>query len=170
MLTNPKHEAFALAVAEGLSATQAYRHHVGRCTTKSAMEAGSRLLADVKVASRVAELRIGFRKLLEDRLGVSRETIARYFVSILETPVGEVDENSSLCQEYRRTRRIRSQGNGTEEWETEQIKMLSKMDAAKQLAQLCGWNEPEQSDGKIEVILRNFPAKAETALDSVLLE
>jgi hypothetical protein len=55
----PKREAFANAVAGGMTQADAYRHafNAGKTTDKSVHELASRLMADIKVASRVAELR-----------------------------------------------------------------------------------------------------------------
>lgn len=53
-----KQEAFAVAVAKGMTASDAYRKAYGQkaATDKSVNEVASRLLKNVKVASRVAEL------------------------------------------------------------------------------------------------------------------
>jgi phage terminase small subunit len=60
MLTNPRHEAFAQAVALGKSGAAAYRECVsgGKCSDRTAEVASSRLLTEgSEVAVRVAELR-----------------------------------------------------------------------------------------------------------------
>ncbi len=143
VLENPKHEAFAQAIAEGLSATSAYREHVAEkeSLTTTCMTQGSRLLADPKIASRVAELRKDFAEVLEHQLGIRRETVARHLVSIMETPISEVKEGSELCQEYSETASL----SGT----SYRYKMPSKMDAIKELCKLAGWYAPEklQIDG-----------------------
>src|SRR5262245_4908607 len=55
-----KQESFAVAVAKGSNASDAYRavYSAGRMTAKSINEEASHLLANPKVASRVAELRV----------------------------------------------------------------------------------------------------------------
>jgi phage terminase small subunit len=55
----PKREKFAQGVASGMSQADAYRSafNVDKSTAKSVQELASRLMADVKVRSRVAELR-----------------------------------------------------------------------------------------------------------------
>lgn len=55
----PKREKFAQGVASGLSQADAYRaaFNVGNSTAKTIQESASRLVADSKVAARVAELR-----------------------------------------------------------------------------------------------------------------
>jgi len=136
MLENAKYEQFAQLVAFGHTGVQAYRDAVStECTTKTAMEAASRLLADCKIAARVAELRILADETLEKRLGWTKEKAMRYLVEILETPVGEVDENHRLAQEY------------SMDEKGLKVKLVSKADAMKQLAAMTTWNEPE----KVEV-------------------
>lgn len=154
-LKNPKHEAFAQAVAEGQSGTAAYRAEIADSGTKTeaCMTAASRLLADDKVSSRVAELRTSFREVLEKKLGVRQETVARFLLSVMETPVEEVCENSVLAQEVKRSRKFVGKGEDAEEWEVEQVKTPSKMDAAKELNKMAGWYEPEEvkHSGSIEI-------------------
>lgn len=154
-LKNPKHEAFAQAVAEGMSGTAAYREHIADPGTKTdtCMSAASRLLADDKVFARVSELRTGFRHVLEQRLGMRQETIARFLVSVIETPVEEVVPNSALAQEVKRSRKIVGRGEDAEEWEVEQVKTPSKLDAAEKLAKMAGWYEPEKHELTINVTI-----------------
>jgi phage terminase small subunit len=54
----PKQEAFALAYVETGNASEAYRrsYDSSKSTEKSIWQSASRLLADIKVASRIAEL------------------------------------------------------------------------------------------------------------------
>lgn len=141
-LKNPKHEKFAQAVANGSTGVQAYKDQVSEgCTTMSAMTQASRLLADVKISSRVAELQKLANDTLEKRLGWNKEKALTYLVEVLETPIGEVDKLHRLAQEYRDTE------DGTT------IKLPSKADAMKQLAVMCGWNEPEKFTLDVEVKL-----------------
>lgn len=55
-LKNARHELFAQTVAKGISATEAYRSAGYSAVGNSAEAAASRLLKDVKVAARVAEI------------------------------------------------------------------------------------------------------------------
>jgi len=59
MALTAKQEAFAVAVAKGSNASDAYRtvYSAGRMTAKSINEEASHLLANPKVASRIAQLR-----------------------------------------------------------------------------------------------------------------
>jgi hypothetical protein len=56
VLPNPRHEAFAQALAKGKSATEAYTQAGYKVSAKTAAEAGSRLSRNVKVEARVTEL------------------------------------------------------------------------------------------------------------------
>ncbi len=154
-LKNQKHEAFAQAVAEGMSGTAAYRANVAAIGTKTetCMCEASTLLSDPKVSQRVAELRTSFREVLEKKLGVRQETVARFLLSVMETPVEEVCENSALAQEVKRSRKFVGKGEDAEEWEVEQVKTPSKMDAAKELNKMAGWYEPEEvkHSGSVEI-------------------
>lgn len=132
-LKHPPHEAFAQAVANGATGVQAYRDEVAQgCTTKTAIEAACRLLADCNIAARVEELQKLAETTLEKRLGWNKEKALTYLVEILETPVGEVDRNHRLAQEVKDTE------------DGSQIKLPSKADAMKQIAAMTGWNSPTE--------------------------
>lgn len=76
MLTNPKHEAFAKAVASGKSGAEAYRVHVseGDCSNATAEVNSSKLLKDgTKVALRVSQLREKIEKKAEAKFDLTRE-------------------------------------------------------------------------------------------------
>lgn len=145
-LKNQKHENFARGVAEGMSGCASYRAHVADkgAKTDTCMTNASRLLADAKVELRVEELRTSFRDVLEKKLGIRQETIARFLAAVIETPVEEVVPDSSLAQEVKRSRKMVGKGEDAEEWEVEQIKTPSKLDAAKELNKMAGWYEPEE--------------------------
>lgn len=155
VLKNQKHEAFAQAVAEGMSGTAAYRATIAKTGTKTetCMCEASTMLSDPMVSQRVAELRTSFREILEKKLGVRQETVARFLLSVMETPVEEVCENSALAQEVKRSRKFVGKGEAAEEWEIEQVKTPSKMDAAKELNKMAGWYEPEEvkHSGTVEI-------------------
>lgn len=142
-----QHEEFAYAIASGKTGAQAYKDTVARdCTAKTALEAASKLLRNPNVRARVAYLRKQLAEYVSDRHGWDREKLASYLIEALETPVGEVDQQHRLAQEVAVTQ------DGTK------VKTFGKAEAAKQLAQLCGWNEPEQVESKLEIIVRSAPA------------
>ena len=142
-LKNLKWEKFAQAIANGSTGVQAYRDEVSDgCTTISAIQAASRLLADVNVSSRVEELQKMAETTLEKRLGWNKEKALTYLVEILETPVGEVDENHRLAQEI-----------GYDMQGQKKIKLPGKDSAMKQIAAMCGWNDPEKHSLEVSVII-----------------
>ena len=147
-LDNAAHENFAQGVAEGMSATGAYRAYVAEegSSTATCMCNSSKLMADPKVKQRVAELRIEFREALENRLGVRRETIARKLVEIVEASPEEIAgiKNSPLVQKLKRKRRVVGRGEDKEEWELEEIETPSKLEALKELNKMAGFHAPEE--------------------------
>ena len=68
----PKREKFAQCVASGMTQADAYRSafNVDKATAKSVQELASRLMANVKVRSRVAELRAP----IVEKVGMTLET------------------------------------------------------------------------------------------------
>lgn len=71
-LKNAKHEAFAVAVAKGTSGREAYRNAGFKPKNDATADAcASRLLADAKVAARVAEL----QKAAAEKAGVTIERV-----------------------------------------------------------------------------------------------
>jgi len=65
VLTNPKHELFAQALAKGKTQVDAYADADYDAVGKIAEAAASRLLRNVKVAARVAELQKGAARRVE---------------------------------------------------------------------------------------------------------
>jgi hypothetical protein len=77
---------------------------------------------------------------------LERWELVGYLCRVLKTPVGAVDEMHELAQEVTRDEIGESVARS-------RIKMIDKMAAAKQLAQMLGWNEPEQHKVKFEVVI-----------------
>jgi hypothetical protein len=104
------------------------------------------LLADRNVSARVEELQKLAETTLERRLGWNKEKALSYLVEILETPISEVSADHRLAQELKDTEDGR------------QIKIPSKADAMKQIATMCGWNEPEKVEhsGVSEIVIRKL--------------
>ena len=151
-LDNPKWEAFAQDVAKGTGPTAAYRKHVarGKCSDGTATTEGSKLAKNPDVALRISGLKGVISKKLGEKFDWDADKALTWLVSILETPVGSINENHPLCQEVRRGM------NGTT------IKMPGKIDAARLMAQMAGWLAPE----KREVAISLTP-EAEQALDQI---
>jgi hypothetical protein len=144
MLPNKKHDAFARDIANGATGVQAYRDNVAApdSKTNTCMTQASILLSDPKIAERIAELRIAANETLEKRLGWTKEKAMAYLVEVLETPVGELDEKHRLANEV--TRDELHSGEDKPDVTRVKIKGISKADAMKQLATMCGWNAEEK--------------------------
>lgn len=170
----PQHERFAQVVAGGAFAVDAYRQTVAEPGTgyASCAAAAYMLMAVPEIAERIRQLRTNFARVLEEKLGVKQETIGRYLVEILTSPAGSIDADHPLCQEVVKTRQTHGHGEKAEEWETEKIKIPSKMEAAKILCAMAGWNAPEESKVTVTTheavelaISRHFGKATETAQD-----
>ena len=74
-LKNPKHEAFAQAVALTMPASQAYREHVsgGKCSDRTAEVTGSSLSNNSEVALRIEELRAKVAAKADRKFDLSKE-------------------------------------------------------------------------------------------------
>jgi hypothetical protein len=74
-LKNPRHEAFAQAVALNAPASQAYREHVsgGKCSDRTAEVTGSSLSNNSEVALRIEELRAKVAAKADRKFDLSKE-------------------------------------------------------------------------------------------------
>lgn len=142
VLTNPKHEAFAQAVAKGESAAEAYRKTYPRASAATAETNGPALIRDeTQVQLRIAEIRENANRIAKERLDLTQEEALAYLARVVRTPIGEVDHTSDLCQE-------RTFIEGNEETSVK-VKMCGKLEAIKQVATMCGWNAPQKVEGSI---------------------
>lgn len=102
VLKNPKHEAFAQAVATGSSGAGAYLVHIskGKCSRATCEVNSCQLLRDgTKVALRVSELREELAERSKEKAFLSFDEKRNFFAMIVRTPIGEIDHTSPLCQE-----------------------------------------------------------------------
>ena len=139
LLKNPKHERFAQLVARGdLSATRAYI----KCgySKNGADVSASKLLGNARVSGRIQELQ---SESAQD-CKLSKKQVLDFLAEVMTTPAGSVHKAHQLCQSFKDT----DQAN--------EIRMPDKLAAATQLAKMCGWNEPEKVDSKIEIVLRKL--------------
>jgi hypothetical protein len=88
----------------------------------------------------------GERRKAAEANQLERWELVGYLCRVLKTPVGSVDEMHELAQEVVRD-------EIADEVARTKIKMVGKMEAAKQLAQMLGWNEPEQHKVQYEVVI-----------------
>lgn len=103
-LLNQKHEQFAQKVAKGMAATTAY----AECgySEKTAAAAASRLLTDVKVAARIAELKEKIATVAMSKSGIDKAWVLERLVEVTKmgmaaepvtddegNPIGEYKQN-----------------------------------------------------------------------------
>jgi len=145
-LDHKPHEEFARAIANGKSGTQAYRETVAAPGTKtdSCMVGASQLLAEPKIRQRVDELKAMADQVAERRLEFGKEKLIAFLIEAVETPVGDIDEKHRLANEVTRDEIMGSDPEDPVTVHKVKIKGVSKAEAAKQLAQLCGWNSPDK--------------------------
>lgn len=147
----PKDEAFCQAIAlQGLSGAAAYRAHIalGAVTQGTAQESASRLIRHPEIAARIRHIRASNELSIEERLGAGREQAVRYLVDAWQTPLSEIDETSPLAQSVKKRRLVAGDaGDEQGEWETEEVKSVSKLDALEKLAKMAGWYPSQQGGG-----------------------
>lgn len=97
-IRNHRHERFAQLVATGEAGAAAYRQTYGT-RGASAEAAASRLLRNDKVSARIAEVQ---RASAAEGVLTLREK-REFLALVVRTPIGQIDENSPLCQWFRRT-------------------------------------------------------------------
>jgi hypothetical protein len=138
-LKNIRHEKFAQLVAGGMSATKSYSE--AGYEAKDADVAGPRLLGNVGVAARIAEL----RKESEQSCKISREEVLAFLADVIKTPAGHVHKESPLCQSFKDTE------------DCNEVRMPDKLGSIAQLCKMLPqWLEPERVDSKLEIIIRKL--------------
>lgn len=100
-----------------------------------------RLLRNEKVSAYVREMR---RRAAESAM-MEREELVGFLCSVIRTAPDDVSGGSPLAQEF--------QTEETEIGSRTKVRMVGKIEAAKQLAQMLGWNEPEKAEVKFEVVI-----------------
>jgi hypothetical protein len=95
-------------------------------------------VADVKACNlvrkgKVAEYLATLRAEASRKAEFTRDDLVGYLVQVLKTPVGEVTAESPLCQRMK----VDEAGGFL-------VEMPGKIAAAKQLAEIMGWNKPQE--------------------------
>jgi hypothetical protein len=116
-------------VVSGMPAGRAYERAGYTARGDVADQAASRLLGTVKVARYLEKLRAE----AAIKAGMERDDLVQYLVDVLKTPVGKIDANHFLCQEW-----------SMDEEGGIKVKMPAKLVAAGQLAAIMGWNKPQE--------------------------
>ncbi len=147
VLKNRKHEKFAQAIAMGHTAYHAYRKHISRGGTRATSDQGaSKMCKSPKISTRIEELRQISDKKVQESAVFELSHAMLFLRDVINTPVGEVNETSPLCQEVSYS----DQG-------AKKTKMPDKLRALELLAKLApnSWFSPEkhEMDGKLEIII-----------------
>jgi len=116
-------------VVSGMPAGRAYERAGYSATGPAADVSASKLLRIPKVARYLEGLRAEAAK----AAGMERDDLVRYLVSVMKTPVGKLDANHELAQEW-----SMDEAGGIK------VKMPGKLVAAAQLAAIMGWNKPQE--------------------------
>ena len=116
-------------VVQGKPAGRAYEMAGYSARGDIANRAASRLLQHPRVAEYLAMLQAEASRKAE----FTRDDLVGYLVQVLKTPVGEVTAESPLCQRMK----VDEAGGFL-------VEMPGKIAAAKQLAEIMGWNKPAE--------------------------
>lgn len=148
---NDRQRRFVELVVLGRAAGRAYEEAGYDARGAVADQAASRLLRNVKVVS----YREFLRNQARESSQMSLDEMVAYLTNVLRTPVGAVDQNHPLCQEYVH---VQADDDEAEEEMVDlfgdtvsskpkkiiRVKMVGKLDAGKMLIGLMGWNKPQQ--------------------------
>lgn len=132
---------FATLVVDGMPAGRAYEKSGYSAKGQVADACAHKLLRNAHVQDHIQELR---RKAAE-RSEMKRWEMIEWLTRVIRTGPGQVGPDSELAQEY--------QSDDLPEGTRTRVRMVPKMDAAKQLATLLGWSGPELS-GEVQIVVR----------------
>ncbi len=133
---NPRQEKFCQLFHDTGNATKSYEEAYQAATLTAGSNA-YRLLQNDGIKKRLEELHGETQELCT----MSRAELLDFYVEAIQTPVGSVTPGSRLCEE--KTVSFRKGGDDETE-EVEKIKAVSKIAAGREVARLCGYNEPEK--------------------------
>lgn len=119
---------FCEFVVGGMPAGRAYERAGYIARGDVADQAASRMLGNVKVAEYLQRLRDEAARKAE----FTRDDLVGFLVEVIKTPVASVGEQSRLAQ------KVKVDDAGMT------IEMPGKIQAAKQLAEIMGWNKPAE--------------------------
>jgi phage terminase small subunit len=136
----------------GMAAGRAYEAAGYKQRGDNADAAASRLTGNDRVSTYLkAE-----RKAFSDLHRWERFQLLDFYQAVLETPVGRVDESSDLAQE------VMTDEVG-EAIIRKKVKMVPKMEAAREMAKIMGWYSPEKvevdASDTLKAMLRTIRAR-----------
>lgn len=132
-IATEKRKEFARLLVEGkLSKPDAYRKAFKCKDMKqaTASKAASRLSKNVEIQRYIDTLNAQ----LDKSAVATKQECLEFLTAVLRTPIGQVGDDSPLCQEIAYT------DSGTRK------KMPGKIEAVRELSKLAGYNEPEPVD------------------------
>ena len=100
-----RHEAFARAVADGLSARQAYGHAGYRASGPAVDTNASRLLKRPDVQRRITELRVDARRIAHERYALTSDRLLKIGLRILGECV-EIGDFKAASAQYERMAKV----------------------------------------------------------------
>jgi uncharacterized protein (DUF1501 family) len=137
---NPRQRRFVELFTGGMSAVAAYVR--AGYSPNGADGAASKLQGNAKVSAAIQAT----QRKASEAAAMDRSDLASYLVDVLQTPIGQITETHRLCQEWA----MNPAG-------CVNVKMPSKLAAARQLAEIMGWNKPAvvtvDLSEKLEVII-----------------
>jgi hypothetical protein len=129
---NPRQKKFADLFLEGTPA--------GRAWTQAGYQArGNAAEVQASIALKKSKFKAYIKAERErmDKAGeMRRDDLVSWLAAVIRTPIAHVTAESPLCQEF--------SCEDIEDGTRTRIKMASKMEACRQLAQIMGWNAPEK--------------------------
>ncbi len=137
-LVDGQQERFCQLMADGrYSGRSCYAQAFGCENEASARTGAWRLLTKVDITDRIDWL----KKQALKGWTCEKEEVMRMLYHAVVTPVGYVDEESPLAQEV--TRDLIEKGEDAPDVLKVKVKMPGKVEAAKLLAQMQGWEKPQ---------------------------
>lgn len=160
----PAHDDFVKGIVlEGLSAAASYRKYIALPGTKMEHMWAKASELSGKYKDRIEALRATVKDFLRDQLQFTQETLAKYLVEAIETPIQDIDASHRLAQEMVV---IGTVGKGDDAQDVTKIKMFPKADAIKLLTAMTGWNAAE----KVVVGFAPVDEAIQAAMDNGLLD
>jgi phage terminase small subunit len=131
---NDRMRRFCELVVAGVAGGRAYERAGYTARGDAADQNASQLLRKPKVADYLKTLRTA----ASVKAAFSRDDLVKYLVEVVTTPVSEVGEASRLAQS------LKVDDTGMT------VQMPNKLAAAKQLAEILGWNKPQEVKVEME--------------------
>jgi hypothetical protein len=128
-MLNPRQEKFVSLYASGQTAAAAYGEAYGRAG-HGAEASGARLLRNVEVQARLAELRAK----ASHEAALSLADLLGYLREMFETPLGDIDAKSRFCKKYKITETMTDAGPKT----TIEVEKPCPLAILQEIARLLG--------------------------------